>query len=90
MTKKVIPPTDCKVCGKPNCNDWMYKAGLVAAEQAICGECKQNIGLHVLKKIAVLMWNEVEQKRKKKNYKAKTSHASRKAALTKSKATRNG
>ena len=48
---KKPPPTDCKVCGEPNCNDWMYKVGLVKAENAICGKCKQRIGKEILEKM---------------------------------------
>lgn len=37
------PPTNCTICDEPNCNDWMYRCGLVPKEQAICGKCKRKI-----------------------------------------------
>jgi len=30
---------NCAVCDKPDCDDWMLKAGLVK-DKPICGECK--------------------------------------------------
>lgn len=38
------PKTDCMMCGEHDCDDWMYMAGLVPAEQAICGKCKVKFG----------------------------------------------
>lgn len=42
------PPTGCKVCGVPNCDDWMYHVSLVKADQAICGKCKIKMGKNVI------------------------------------------
>jgi hypothetical protein len=59
-------PTSCKVCRKPNCNDWMYHAELVPASQAICGSCKLKIGRHVLDKMTELVNKHPYKKSKKK------------------------
>ena len=39
------PPTDCKWCGKPDADDWMYWQGLVTADKVICGACKIEFGI---------------------------------------------
>lgn len=44
-------PTTCKMCGKDNCDDWMYNVGLVSADQAICGKCKIELGNAICKSI---------------------------------------
>lgn len=41
------PSTACKMCGEPECDDWMYHCDLVPAEQAICGKCKVDFGKRV-------------------------------------------
>jgi hypothetical protein len=38
------PPTPCVVCERPDCDDWMYRTGMVPAEQAICEACKVELG----------------------------------------------
>lgn len=39
-----MEPTTCKSCGAPDCDDWMYRQGLIPADQAICGKCKLEFG----------------------------------------------
>lgn len=55
---KKLPPTPCTLCNNPDCDDWMYHAGLIPANKAICGECKIKIGKEVMKDLANLFKNK--------------------------------
>lgn len=56
------PPVPCTMCGKPDCDDFMYHCHLVEADKAICGKCKIDFG----RKLQSHMVQHVKKLREKK------------------------
>ncbi len=65
MTQK-LPQTTCKMCGAPDCNDWMYHAGLISADQAICGACKFEIGTKIYDSMINKIGKIIARRKRKK------------------------